>query len=243
MLRPNGSTAPLQAVPPTGLRMQLVDIVNHELRTPLSALLGHAELLQDLDLPDEALSSVASIVRAGERLMELAASVSQLSELDAVTGRLHRAPTDVVELAEEVAASLHPSAGHRDVRIHVPATAAGVGALVDAAKLRSALLALVRNAVEHTPVSSRVEIRVSADSHVVRVDVTDLGRGIPAERRAELLGPVQPSYGQVPRRGLGLAIADEVARAHGGSLTLHDNEPTGLCARLELPRVQMLVAC
>jgi signal transduction histidine kinase len=65
-----------------GLRMQLVDVVNHELRTPLTSLLGHAELLQDLDLPDPAGRSVDCIVHAGQRLRDLADRVTRLGEQD-----------------------------------------------------------------------------------------------------------------------------------------------------------------
>jgi signal transduction histidine kinase len=242
-MRPSASPARLQAVASTGLRMQLVDIVNHELRTPLSALLGHAELLQDLDLPEHARSSVAAIVRAGERLMDLAAAVSELTELDAVTGRLERLPVDLVGLADEVAADFTRRAAQRDVAIRVLSSNAEVCALLDAEKLRSALVALVKNAVEHTSVGSLVDIEISTDTHVVWIDVKDQGPGIPGDRRADVLGPVERTYTEIPKRGLGLAIADDVARLHGGTLTLHDNEPGGLCARLELPLAQMLVAC
>jgi signal transduction histidine kinase len=60
--------------------MRLVDVVNHELRTPLTTLLGHAELLQDLELPEQARRSVDSIVHAGERLRDLADKVTALGE-------------------------------------------------------------------------------------------------------------------------------------------------------------------
>jgi signal transduction histidine kinase len=73
---------PAHALPVVpGLRMQLVDVVNHELRTPLTALLGHAELLQDLDLPEQARRSVDSIVHAGERLRALADRVTAMGEV------------------------------------------------------------------------------------------------------------------------------------------------------------------
>lgn len=73
--------APARPAAP-GLRMQLVDVVNHELRTPLTTLLGHAELLQELELPDQARRSVDSIVVAGERLRDLADRVTSMGELD-----------------------------------------------------------------------------------------------------------------------------------------------------------------
>lgn len=68
--------------PGSELRAQLVDMINHELRTPLTTLLGHTELLQDLDLPEMAQESLTAIARAGERLRHLATTVTEIVELD-----------------------------------------------------------------------------------------------------------------------------------------------------------------
>lgn len=224
--------------------MQLVDIVNHELRTPLASLLGHAELLQGLDLPEDARSSVASIVNAGERLVALAGAVSELAELDAVTSRLNRVPTDPTSLVEDVASSFASRALQRQVRIRVAELHTDVSAVVDYAKVRSALVALVKNAVQHAPEGSSVELEITWDSHVLGLGVKDEGPGMPDDLRAQVLQRVVhlPASGPVGRRGIGLAIADAVAKAHGGALVLAGNDPHGLHARLELPQQKMMRA-
>lgn len=72
----------LTVATPDQLRRELVDTINHDLRTPLTVVVAHTELLKDLDLPDAARHSLAAIARAGDRLLDLAQSVSRIVDLD-----------------------------------------------------------------------------------------------------------------------------------------------------------------
>ena len=87
--------------------------------------------------------------------------------------------------------------------------------------------------------ASRVVVRLSApESADGQIDVEDDGPGIPDDEKEAVLKPFyrsDPARQQAGGFGLGLAIAFEVARDHGGTLTLHDRTPNGLCARLRLP--------
>lgn len=228
-----------------GLRWALVGVVNHELRTPLTTLLGHAELLEDLDLPHTAQQSVEAIVRAGTQLSELASMVSEIAELDAVNDELVRHRTDLVMLACGVLAAFTTRAAGVGIALRVVNPAAEVVAMVDPVRVRRALAALVRNAVEHAPSGTSVELEVSADDDTVSLCVTDLGPGIAAEHLDRVRAPfacATYSPEDAHGRGLGLAICNAVAAAHGGELVLGPNQPTGLRASLRLPRERLHLA-
>lgn len=228
------------------LRWQLVGVVNHELRTPLTTLIGHLELLQELDLPEPARRSVAAIVRAGEQLTDLASTVSDLVELDAVTASLSRTRTDLVALACEVAGAYAVRAGHAGITLRVLEPTIEAVATVDRQKVRRALVALVRNALEHAPAGTPVDLEVSPGRECVALSVVDQGPGIAEQHLERVLAPFagpECSPEQMHGRGLGLAICNAVAAAHGGHLHLAPNLPTGLRATLRLPSERLHLAC
>lgn len=232
--------------PDDSLRWQLVGVVNHELRTPLTTLVGHLELLQELELPEPARRSVAAIARAGEQLTDLASTVSELVELDAVTASLARVRTDLVALACEVAGAYAVRATHAGVTLRVLEPTTEAIAMVDRQKVRRALVALVTNALEHAPAGTPVDLEVAAGLECVAVSVVDRGPGIAEEHLQRVCAPFagpERSPEQMHGRGLGLALCNAVAAAHGGQLLLGQNAPTGLRASLRLPLERLHLAC
>ena len=221
------------------LRHRLVDTINHEFRTPLAAVLGHAELLHDIadELPPSARHSLDRMVDAGQRLTDLVRTLSELADLEADT-QLAKTYGDVVELVRDTVHEVDGPARDRELELVVDAPAT-LAVTVDPRKLRKAFRALLDNAVAHAPTGSGVCVGVSRRDGWFDVVVADSGAGIPPRERDRLVQPFErgtedpgpPATG----RGLGLAIAQTVATAHGGSLTLEANEPRGLCARLTLP--------
>jgi K+-sensing histidine kinase KdpD len=106
-------------------------------------------------------------------------------------------------------------------------------------RTRQAVMALVKNAVEHAPDRTTVTVELSGDRRRLDLCVLDESEGIAPDdafaRSASYLEATHtadPSHG----RGLGLAVAEAVAQAHGGELVLSGNLPAGLCARMTLPR-------
>ena len=222
------------------LRHRLVDTINHEFRTPLAAVLGHAELLQDLgdQLPASARHSLDRMVDAGQRLADLVQTLSELADLEADT-QLAKTYGDVAGLVRETVHDAEELARTHELELLVR-TPDTLKVTVDPRKLRKALRALLANAVDHAPPGSQVCVEVSAgDPGWFELVVTDQGPGIPPRERDRLVQPFErgaPAAGGPSSRGLGLAVAHTIATAHGGSLTLEDDEPHGLRATLTLPR-------
>lgn len=218
------------------LRDRLVRTLNHELRTPLATAVGHGELLEDLGdaLPAVARSSVSALIEAHGRLTTLSEMISELVDLESA-GDLRLGDVDLGELlAHTVAAQ---GEHDRDVRMEY-AGPDHLQVIADPDQLRRAVSALLDNALTYAPTGTTVTVAMDAGEHHAAVCVSDRGSGIPADDRARLLEPFEVGEHElqpVSPRGLGLALAQVIAQAHGGSIELLDHEPIGLRARITLP--------
>lgn len=220
------------------LRDRLVETVNHQLRTPLTSLLGHAELLEDLlpDLPEWAARSLTAVIRSGRHLDDLVRAVSDLVDLDAAR-HIECEHVDVGEIVSDCIERSNVLAATRGVDVSLNAPSA-VPAQLDGRKFAQAVRALVTNAVEYSPQGGEVEVEVSTPTGQVRVEVADAGPGISPAERQRLLLPFERGSSSLTAptgRGLGLAVAHAVTVAHSGTIEFDDNAPTGLRVRLEVP--------
>lgn len=227
------------AVREADLRRRLIDVINHQFRTPLTSILGNIELLEDMqvDLPPAAATSLERVLSASRRLADLTRAVSELVDLEAAT---QAASTDA-DLMQVLTPMLEAQQRHGrvqgvTVQVDLPAR---LTALADRSLVARALGALVDNGIVHCPSGSHVTVRHVRDEEALHLVVEDDGPGIPAADRERVLEPfeVGPDVGGlVYGRGLGLALAATVAVAHGGSLDLADHEPHGLRVTMSLPR-------
>ncbi|PWW21008.1 PAS domain S-box-containing protein [Geodermatophilus normandii] len=223
------------------LKDQFVALVGHELRTPLSAVLGWLEVVLD----DPALDAghrraLDTVTRNAARLERLVGDLLFTAQVEA--GRFVLTPGEVdlgglVSAAEESARVAAAAAGVT-LEAHVP----GPGPVVpgDAVRLAQAVDNLVSNAVKFTPRGGRVELAVEAADATVCVHVRDTGVGIPAADRPRLgerfVRAASAVRAGVPGVGLGLSITRAIATAHGGRLELAGVEGCGTTATLVLPR-------
>ena len=149
-------------------------------------------------------------------------------------------PTDcnLAGLLRDVAQQFASVLGARAIELDADFPDRVTGTL-DPGEITRAVVELFANAGQFAPPGSRVRLELQAGPQSVEVSVTDQGCGIPARDRDRLLQPFERGNhpGQPTNsKGLGLAIAHTVAAAHGGTLALRDNDPTGLAAALSLPR-------
>lgn len=205
-------------------RRELVARACHELRNPLTA----ARLL----LATMARREEAPAARLGALDVELRRAGMALDDLAAArvgrTVALREEPVEVGELVEELLASWHAVARAFGSDLRVGVTPAGVRVRGDRVRLAQALSNLVANALEHG--RGPVDLAVHRRGGAVRVEVADHGPGLPAPV-GELTRRRRAGRG---RRGRGLAIAEQIARSHGGRLA---TAPTDVGARvaIELP--------
>lgn len=203
----------------------------HDLRNPLAAIYGGAEMLVDSDLPPQQAKRLATnIYRASRRIQELLQDLLNISrgKTDATEScRL----IDLVTAAHEV---LAPAADAQavEVRIAIPED---VELFVERARMERVFLNLMNNAIEAMPDGGKLSVEGKRNSSGVLVTVDDTGIGLSEETRAQLFQPFA-SAGKKNGLGLGLALARQTLLDHGGDLWLADKKGPGarFCLRFLL---------
>ncbi|HYO14732.1 MAG TPA: two-component system sensor histidine kinase CreC [Thermoanaerobaculia bacterium] len=217
---------------------EYVQTLTHELKSPLSAIRGAAELLQEGMPPQQQARFLANIRHEAERIARI---VDRMLELARLENRREKPEMETVDLnatVRTVVESHEPLLASKNVtmEISVPdgSTLAG-----NAFLLHQALENLVQNAIEFSPSGGIVSVTVAAERDRVTVSVTDEGPGIPEyalERifdRFYSLG--RPDTGK-KSTGLGLNLVREVAKSHGGTIHVTNRPEGGALAELTLPR-------
>ncbi len=214
--------------------------LTHELRTPLSGILGMADLLALGNLEPNAQSYVAAIRQSGELLLELITEVLDYSRLDAGHVTLESVPFDPEAEVQGVAELLSPRAHAKGleiatcVRTGIPSRVMG-----DNGRLRQILFNLAGNAIKFTEAGGvTIEIAPRPDARL-RFIVRDTGPGVAASQQALIFEEFTQADASIARRhggtGLGLAIVRKLARAMGGEVGLISKPGAGASFWVELP--------
>lgn len=222
--------------------------VTHDLKNPIGAARGYADLLAEGALgpvPEAQIQVVGRLRNLLTVTLETVNDLVELSRADSGELRVDRHETDVVAIAREVCDDYRAMATAAGLRLSVDDAAAkdGVGIVdTDPVRVRQVLGNLLSNAVKYTPSGGTVVIRASGIvaaplGAVVALDVADDGPGIPPSFREEVFGEFfrVPNTSGADGAGVGLAIARRVARLLGGDLRLADTPGGGATFTLLLP--------
>jgi signal transduction histidine kinase len=218
-------------------RARIAAVVSHELRNPLTAVIGHAELgLEDAQLPPAARRKFETIHRAGERMERL---LGQVLRPPARPAPDHEAgPVDLRAIVENSLESFQPTAAARGVRLGLDAPEA-VSLIGDGFRLRQVVDNLVSNAIKYTPRGGSVRVSCVHRDDVAEVTVQDTGIGIAADDIARVFEPhfraEAARTSDVPGTGLGMGIAREIVAAHAGALDLASAPGVGTTVAVRLP--------
>jgi two-component system, OmpR family, sensor histidine kinase BaeS len=216
------------------IRRNLVADVAHELRTPIAILqAGHEALLDGVAEPTPA--ELGSLRDEVLRLARMVGDLQTLAAADAAALNLTRKPGDLAELAAAAADSLARRFEAAGLALHRQLDAAPV--LADPRWLHQVITNLLTNALKFTPPGGQVTITTGvADADAV-LQVTDTGQGIPAEDLPRIFDRFfrGQQAAQISGSGIGLAIAAELAEAHGGRLAAASEVGHGTQLTLSLP--------
>jgi len=206
--------------------------LSHEFRTPLNGVLGMARLLEGTRLTAEQKAYVAALKESGDHLLALVNDVLDLAKLDAGALTLDPAPVSLEALLESVAEILSPRAHAKGLEI-AWATPAGLPTVMaDAGRLKQVLFNLAGNAVKFTEcggVFLGVESlgEPAAGKVRLRLFVRDTGPGVAPERQTEIFEAFTHDGARSDSAGLGLAIVQRLAQAHGGRVGVSSAPPNG----------------
>jgi signal transduction histidine kinase len=202
-------------------RKQFIANASHELRTPIFSLGGFLELLADEDLDEETRRAFLAQIRGQvDRMRNLAVELLDLSRLEAGALELRPEPTDVGQLAREIAAEFTPAAAQHDSEVTLDLRPEPIELECDPERVAQVLRILLDNALRHTPPGTGVQVSAARSNGHVRLEVSDAGLGIKRQNMPHIFEPFFTSNEQAQGAGLGLAIARELAERMHGRLTV-----------------------
>jgi signal transduction histidine kinase len=206
-------------------KTEIISDLSHEFRTPLTTILGYAELIRDEDLePTETREFATDIVRDVQRLTRMMENVLDLERLEARATAFRPVPVDLPSLLEDEVDrwEVDDAAANHAVSLSVKVGLPRV--MADADRVAQVVRNFLANAVKYSPDGGAVDVRAepTADARFVRVSVTDQGIGISPDGQArifERFARTKEAIGRGIRgTGLGLAICRQIVELHGGSI-------------------------
>ena len=204
------------------LKDALLANVSHDLRTPLTAILGYGELLRRRGgLSDDQAHGVDVIERNARRLLQLVNDLLLLAQTRAGALTIEREPVDLSQLAADAVELLRPLADHAGIDLALRVASSGPVIDGDPLRLGQLLENLIANAIKFSPAGSSVTVSVHDRPGSAALEVHDTGPGMPedqAERLFEAFARGSPS--QAPGAGLGLTIVKAIADAHDATIDI-----------------------
>ena len=214
---------------------ELIATISHELKTPLTSIIGHTELLEEAGVQP---TSVNAIARNAARLDRL---VTNLLNYSRIQGRaeLQRVPLDLRDACHAALEMLKIQAHTGDVELSFVEPDSPVKVLADAEELPRVIDNLCSNAVKYTPPGGRVEVSVLSEDGMAQVRVADTGLGISSQDQVHLFSAfhrsTNPQALTIPGTGLGLAISRTIAELHGGDISVESELGKGSVFTLRVP--------
>jgi signal transduction histidine kinase len=221
----------------TELRRQMTADIAHELRTPLSLILGYTEALSDGKL--EGTPETFDIVHdEAQHLNRLVDDLRTLSLADAGELSLNRRPVCPQTLLQRVATAYAAQARAKDVSLCVEAESDVADVDVDPDRMAQVLGNLVSNAMRHTPAGGGIALSAEELRDAVALTVSDSGVGIAPEHLPHIFDRFyrgdESRYQENGESGLGLAIAKSIVEAHGGKISVASAPGSGTTVTVQL---------
>jgi heavy metal sensor kinase len=202
---------------------------SHELKTPLAVMQGELENALQAAVPGSPAQQLfANLLEETQRLTTITRSLLLLAQADAGQLPLARQPVDLRTVIADLVEDAHALAadGRLTFDVHLDSDPK---VEADAALLRTALFNLLKNAIKYNEPEGRIEVRLAASPDAVQLSVANTGPGIPPADQARIFERFFRSERARSKSadglGLGLSLAREILRAHGGDLTLQESRP------------------
>jgi PAS domain S-box-containing protein len=222
------------------LKSQFVNAVSHDLRIPLTSVMGYAEFLEDGlggDLSPQQLIFVDQIQKNTLRLTRLVDDLLDFARMEAGTLKLNLEDEDLGARVREVAQSLRPQIEASGLSLELNLPEEPLVTCLDGPRIERVFFNLLNNAIKFTPPEGCITVSLDMDGTEVRAEVRDSGLGIASEDLTKLFRPFSQLSGAETKggTGLGLNIVKVLVEAHGGSVGVDSESGKGSCFWFTLP--------
>jgi len=219
-------------------RERLTAIASHELKHPLTVMIGNAELaLEADDLTPRMRERLETMLGASERMLEMAGSMLRSARTTG-SGSESFEDIDLRQIVRDSVGSFSPTAATREVRVEMHLDEP-LPIMADGFRMRQVLDNLVSNAIKYTPRDGAVRISATTTDEAVTLSVADTGIGISAADLPHVLTPyfrTAEAQETASGTGLGLGISREIVASHGGTLIVTSELGVGTTVAITLPR-------
>ncbi len=221
-------------------KSEFLSSMSHELRSPLNAILGFAQLMETgvpAPTPSQK-DSVDQILQAGWYLLELINEILDLARIE--SGKLSLSPEPVLlaELLSDCQSMIEPQAHRSGIDLHFPTPQCMWLVRADRTRLKQVLLNLLSNAVKYNRVNGRVDVRCTqVDGGRIRISVQDTGEGLAADKLAQLFQPFNrlgQEAGTQEGTGIGLVVSKRLVELMGGCIGFESSVGVGSVFWVEL---------
>ncbi|HIC89737.1 MAG TPA: GAF domain-containing sensor histidine kinase [Anaerolineae bacterium] len=228
------------------LKTEFLVVASHELRTPVTIVLGFASLLAE-QAGDELKTYVEPLLVGARRLRRIVEDIFALGRLESLSIDSRRRRVSLAELVQELGRDFSNLAAAKGQTLDVVIEDEALEVNCDRAEVELLLSHLLENAVKFTPEAGRIGLVVESQNDCILISVWDTAPVIPPDQREAIFERFYQLEQTLNREhgglGIGLAIAKRLAKAQGGRIWVEpchangpDREPTGNCFRLLLPR-------
>jgi signal transduction histidine kinase len=226
------------------MKTELVSMVAHELRSPLTSISGFSELLLDADTPKEQMQEYSGIIlKEANRLSELINKFLDISRIESGRIQPKKQIIDIVETVQMVVGNNSYLADKKaiQVEVHYPKQESKVFA--DRGMMEQVLLNLFSNAIKYSPANTRINIVIKHHDNSIVIEIHDQGYGIPPEALCKIFDKFfrvasdNEKLREIQGTGLGLSLVKQIIDMHEGQITVDSEVNKGSVFAIYLPRI------
>jgi PAS domain S-box-containing protein len=222
-------------------KSEFLSSMSHELRTPLNAIMGYAQLFEyDLNLTQQQVFNVREIRKAGDHLLQLINDVLDLAKIESGKMTVSLEPVLVSRIIHEAFTLVQPQSDIRGINLkcHIEGLES-LYVIADNVRYKQALVNLLSNAIKYNNIGGEVDVRFHIEANnILRLSVRDNGKGIPANRQAEVFQPfnrLNAEFSKIEGSGVGLVITKQLVEMMHGHLDFKSTEGVGTEFWIDLP--------
>jgi two-component system phosphate regulon sensor histidine kinase PhoR len=225
------------------MKTELMSMVTHEIRTPLSTVRGFAQILRRKGLSEEKSQEFLEIIsRQSNRVVNLVNDFLDITRIETRRHPMTKAPLDLVEVIRSAVADLAPLAEEKRIELRFdPPLSELPPALGDRSLLEQVLINLISNAIKYSPQGASAQVEIQRDDAYLAVSVRDNGLGVPRESLPRLFEKFYrvrcEDRKDVIGTGLGLALVKQIVEVHGGTVHVASEHGLGSTFTFTVPAV------